>query len=258
MIDPGTASHQANALGARIIELSLKPSGDAMDSADFEQLKAIMDASLGEPELARHVLNAPPVLARLPEIRAAIQTYEARYEKEMVALARPTELLDRYLYSEEAAEAVQLEGERMGLTPDSHVLVLGSGAYPVTALLYQRCFSAKCTCVDIDEEAVASSRAFIDAIGLTEQISIHYGDACSFPAEGYSHVFVTLCCQPKRAVFESLARSTASPIAFRRPNALYELWYADVTEVDLAVFARVDDPDRHDEFPLRLAVGFGE
>jgi hypothetical protein len=105
------------------------------------------------------------------------------------------------------------------IVPCDHVLVIGCGALPFTAVLVARMTGARITAVDFDPVAVADARRVIERLGLGTQISVIQADAARDPLPEADVALVALQAAPKDAIHHNLARSLPTS----RGRALYRL-----------------------------------
>jgi len=88
-----------------------------------------------------------------------------------------------------SADKISLLGERLGLTPESHVLDIASG-HCGPALMLTREFGCRLTCVERAPEFVATARERVAVTGLGERIEIVEADASTYELGRYD---VALC-----------------------------------------------------------------
>lgn len=61
---------------------------------------------------------------------------------------------------------MQKDGQYLGLSNKSKVLLIGSGAIPITGIILCKKFHCKITCLDMDEEAIELSKKVVTDMGL--------------------------------------------------------------------------------------------
>ena len=107
-------------------------------------------------------------------------------------------------------DLVKQEIELASIDERSKVLFIGSGPFPLSPILYQK--HAQCQVVGIEKEAeyAETSRALIQALGLTDSITIKTGLGEEFTNDSYTHVIAGLQALPKNAIFEQISNQMPS------------------------------------------------
>lgn len=111
---------------------------------------------------------------------------------------------------------------------DDHVLAVGCGALPFTAILTATLTGARVTGVDCDANAVIKARRLVEILGLSAQVSIHHGDAAHDLLPSADVALVALQASPKDKIHQNLQRSLPTPggrIIYRLPRPGLEREY---------------------------------
>ena len=114
---------------------------------------------------------------------------------------------------------VRRETELARIGSDDHVLAVGCGALPFTAVLIARMTGARVTAVDCDPVAVVEARRVIGQLGLGKSITVIEADAARDPLPEADVALVALQAAPKDSIRRNLERSLERP----RGRALYRL-----------------------------------
>jgi precorrin-6B methylase 2 len=85
-----------------------------------------------------------------------------------------------------------------------HVVMIGSGPFPITAILLYTEFGIRVTAVDCDHGAVEISRQVIKQLGLERGISVELGQGQSFVPSDFSSVIVALLAHPKELILQNI------------------------------------------------------
>ncbi|MSS75076.1 GNAT family N-acetyltransferase [Candidatus Pacearchaeota archaeon] len=109
-------------------------------------------------------------------------------------------------------EFAKREGEASGMNDKSHVLFVGSGAFPETALAYALTFNCQVTCLDYNVQAVSLSSKLIEKQGLQNKVKVLYGDATEFNYEGYTHIVVAALAHPKNEILTRICNTCKSAV----------------------------------------------
>lgn len=84
------------------------------------------------------------------------------------------------------------EGKILGLNKTSHILLVGSGAMPISAAILMNYFNCTITCLDIDEEAIYLSQKWLAKINPDNDAMFIKDDIFKITGyESYSHIIIT-------------------------------------------------------------------
>lgn len=179
------------------------------------------------------VLSNEYIKSNMLHLNTLMQKYERDYEdvfaKEFMTYGdkKADEYVERY------RGMVESEGKMAGLKENDKVIVLGGGSLPLTALTYTKFFNAHCTCIDIDKQAVKTSKELIHHLNLQKKIDIHYGNAFDYPLQGYDLILV-VCLLPKKKALEHVFKENSNAkIVYRSAIGLFKLWYGETSEEEL-------------------------
>jgi histidine 2-aminobutanoyltransferase len=128
---------------------------------------------------------------------------------------------------------VESEGKMAKLEKNDKVIILGGGSLPLSALTYTKVFGVQCTCIDIDERAVITSRLLIKHLNLENKIEIQLGDAFEYALEGYDLILVVCLLPKKEALRHVFAENAKSKVIYRSAIGLYKLWYGKTSKEDI-------------------------
>jgi SAM-dependent methyltransferase len=113
-----------------------------------------------------------------------------------------------------ASRGVPLFAEKLGLTPDSHLLDLCSGIGG-PARFFARTYGCEVTAIDLSEFNHRTARQRTRAAGLDHLVSCVHGDALEvpFPEASFTHVFLceALCYFPDKARLCKAAHRVLKP-----------------------------------------------
>jgi hypothetical protein len=171
---------------------------------DYEQ-----DSFIEDPSLQDFVLRSRKLFC---ELELAIENnlvllFSGREASDHL-LHHPGNIMHNYLTRFEIL--VRKEIALAAITPGSHILMIGSGYFPSTAIELAGQAGCRIDCVDFVAEAVAMSRKFIAKIGLDDRITIIHGRGEERDCGQYDAVLVGCLAQPKREIMANLA-ATAAP-----------------------------------------------
>jgi len=108
------------------------------------------------------------------------------------------------------------------VTEKDHVLCIGGGVCPFTAILFHEQTGAKVSVIDKCEHCVEKAKRLIDDLGLSDAITVltHNGDCASFPLNRFTVVHFALQVCPMRNVFHNIEKrvSPGTRLLVRRPK----------------------------------------
>ncbi len=244
LIDEPWFRESMNSLKQLVRDPQFEPIAEEVIASPFFKHKAIQLRSIYE--LYEVFLETFTCLDYLQTSTAQVPTTN---NPEMLA-ATPAEILH-------TSESAIAEGRAAELGPNSHVLFVGSGPFPETALSLHHEFGCRVTCIDYNPEAVVLSSRLLKAMQLEDKIQVFFRDACDFSFEGYTHIWLAALARPKRQILERVC-STADQqltVVCRTVNGLRQFLYESANDVVLEHFDIIDkviDLERTSHYALVL------
>ena len=132
-------------------------------------------------------------------------------------------------------DVVEREESMAELPQQAHVLHIGAGRYPFTALILAR-KGHKVMGIDHDADAVESARRIVRAEGLDSCVKILHRDGTDVDCRDYDAVWVSFHVHPRDVILERCSQtlSEGSTLIARIPSGLGRLAYgsckADIGE----------------------------
>ena len=126
------------------------------------------------------------------------------------------------------------------LSPGSHVLVLGAGPYPMTALGLAR-RGCNVTAVDCNREALVSARGALERQAprhsASGAITLLHDNGLALSYHGYDAVVVALHVQPRKAVLQRILETAdaGARVVYRNPRGALCGAYRRVTPGELGL-----------------------
>jgi len=98
-----------------------------------------------------------------------------------------------------------------GITKDDHILCIGGGICPFTAILFHQKTGARVTVIDKCGHCVKKARKLIDRLGVADGVHVLHKDGRSAGIDfwDYSVVHFALQVFPMEEVYESVAKQVA-------------------------------------------------
>ena len=159
------------------------------------------------------------------EFECAIEKYYAK-----MYLENNKDLIERRL--EKCKRLMKMEGNLLKLNKNDKVAILGSGAMPISAILFNKLFNAYITCIDIDQTAIEYSKKVIRSLGIQKYIKFTRGDVFmdNIKYSNYTKLVITGHIDNKNkllnVLYERIKNSTI--ILMRRPIGVYKFIYDDI------------------------------
>lgn len=86
------------------------------------------------------------------------------------------------------------------------VLFIGSGPFPISAILMAEKTGVQIDCIDSDPDAVEKSRHVLEKTGLEEQVKVFLDDGISGNTINYPVIIIALLAQPKERILGNIWR----------------------------------------------------
>jgi len=108
------------------------------------------------------------------------------------------------------------------VTKDDHILCIGGGICPFSAILFHQSTGAKVTVIDNNEACIPLAERVIERLGLGEYVYVHHQDgACDGVClSDYSVIHMALQVDPIEYVFSQIEKNAApgTKLLIRRPK----------------------------------------
>jgi hypothetical protein len=100
------------------------------------------------------------------------------------------------LYQNTIGKAYKKEFENFQLSDSKKILHIGSGAYPLTAIMFTKYLPAHIVSIDKNSVAVKLSKKLIHKKKLNNKITIDKSDGSSYPLSNFDTVIISGCSVP--------------------------------------------------------------
>lgn len=152
---------------------------------------------------------------------------EIFWAKKFLAMPKLTSArLPTFWYYKNYQALWQQEADLLTKTPQ-HIVFLGSGALPLTAIMAAQQFAkVQVTCVDADPIACDLSRQLIGALGLSEQIKVVENYAQDVMYEPDDLVICASLIEGKAALYDTLHSAGVKQFMVRDAEGVYRFLYA--------------------------------
>jgi antitoxin component of MazEF toxin-antitoxin module len=209
--------------------------------ARHERVVEFEDAILKFPET-----NDPELSLELAPMLEQLNDNYERYETELEScFARKvaSESADPKTYPlyHRFVTLITNEVKMLKLNQGCSLAMIGSGPFPITAILLFTLFGIEVVAIDGNPEAVAISRQVIKTLNLESGISVEVGDGRSFVAEDASAVIVALLAHPKDLILKNIFDnySNCSSVICRTSHGLRQALYRPTDPSSLARYSTI-------------------
>ena len=152
------------------------------------------------------------------------------------------------LASEYYKGIIQKEVVLARITADDHILCIGGGICPFSAILFHQITGAKVTVIDNNESCIPQAKCLIRRLGVDEFVRVLHQCGCSDICYGdYTVIHIALQVTPMEQVFEAV-RSKANSgtrLLVRRPKKQLENAYCHMCENALSCRPYVANKSRN-------------
>lgn len=109
-----------------------------------------------------------------------------------------------YRLYERFLRLIQAESTLAEIRPSDKVLFIGSGPFPISAILLSQLNSAKVDCYDNSLKACAISQKVVDKLAFSDRITVSNFSGEDGSVYGYDIVVVALLAQPKDRIMDNI------------------------------------------------------
>ena len=211
-------------------ETDLSPHNECINRA-LSTLVYTLSERYGE-DVEQAVLNDPRVL----DVHAHLLNKLSRSEYEMElfwadkflsATVLDLKALEQFWYWENYCGLVQAELDAMPVQDeDSHIVFVGAGPLPLSAIIMQLQTGARITCVDIDPDACDRARRLIERLDLQRKMEVVCASGTDYDYRECDAVILAALVPEKEAVLDKIAHENNNcVIGMRSAEGLHCLLY---------------------------------
>ena len=119
-------------------------------------------------------------------------------------------------------DVIKREADLANVTENDHILCVGGGICPFSAILFHQTTGAKVTVIDNNERCVPKARRIIENLGIGDKVRVLHQDGCASDImfEDYSVIHLALQVFPMEEVFFSVEKKImpGTRMLVRRPK----------------------------------------
>ncbi|MFW5703718.1 MAG: nicotianamine synthase family protein [Patescibacteria group bacterium] len=214
----------------------------------FEELDNLINTYYKDEDICDLVFQNTFIKDNLLKLNEKMQEYERNFEDEFALKFIKMKDAEANGYIEKYKPMVVSEGNLADLKKGANVIILGGGSLPLTAITYVKTFNVTCTCIDIDQNAIFTSKKLIKHLNLEKEIHIEYGNAFNFPLKDYDLILV-VCLLPKKPALQHVfAENKSAKVIYRSAVGLFKLWYGITNEKELSDYTIAKKINTNKEF----------
>jgi protein-L-isoaspartate O-methyltransferase len=123
---------------------------------------------------------------------------------------------------------IKKEIELAGITKKDHILCIGGGICPFSAILFHQITGAKVTVIDNNEKCVPKAKLMINRLGIGEKVRILHQDATGTDVNDYTVIHFALQVSPMEKAFATIEKQAVSGtrLLVRRPKKQTECLFS--------------------------------
>ena len=142
---------------------------------------------------------------------------------------------------------VEREAALANITDKDHILCIGGGICPFTAILFHQHTGAKVTVIDNNKDCIPKARQVIKRLGIDERVHVHLQDGANAETDlsEYSVIHMALQVDPIDHVFYQIEKQSApgAKLLIRRPKKALGSGYSEFQSEHLSYCAYVSHKD---------------
>ncbi|MBN2065396.1 MAG: class I SAM-dependent methyltransferase [Candidatus Thermoplasmatota archaeon] len=114
------------------------------------------------------------------------------------------------IYEKSIGEKYKRESRTFDITDSHHILHIGCGAYPITALTLAKMNGSKIVGIDNNQKAIRLANEIVRNQQLDDRVTITYGDGTTYPVNLFDTIIISGCSSPKMQILDHVI-NTAKP-----------------------------------------------
>jgi hypothetical protein len=199
----------------------------------FEFEKAVLEGC--ESAASVESTGLSPLLVKLNRIYESFET-DLEVEFAGAFLAADVEV-ERYPLYQRFAALISNEVRLAGLKPGDSVTVIGSGPFPISAILLSRSFGMNVIAIDRDPSAAKLSRDVLRKLGLEKAVRVELAEGQRLAMNGSSAAIIALLAQPKAAILQNVfEHECCESVICRTSHGLRQALYCPTDSAALAPY----------------------
>jgi hypothetical protein len=202
----------------------------------LDQVEEIAHDRVIDFDSAKHILDDAKMNQALKIIRSFYVELGSRLEtakaEEILQSPDPWTTLESFHFYPRYQRLIKNENKLVNFSPEQRVVFIGGGPLPLTLILLNKLYGARCVSIEILPSVSELSRQVIKKLGMESQIIVVEGDETAVKDLDYTVLMVAALAEPKERVFANLWETvdTATPVIYRTYTGMRAILYSPVTE----------------------------
>ena len=130
-------------------------------------------------------------------------------------------------------DVIKREIKLANITADDHVLFIGGGVCPLSAILLHQNTGAKVTVIDNNQSCVSKAQDQINRLGISDSVSVLFADGidANLSFAKYSVVHFAMQVSPMERVFAQVEKKVAlgTKLLVRKPKKKLSMFYSKLS-----------------------------
>lgn len=155
------------------------------------------------PDIETEIIKSEEIRNILPTLQHFYEVFETNLESEFVnSFLNGRTAFSRYMLYKRFVMLVKNEINLTKISKTDHILFIGSGPLPITAILLSKFVGCPIDCYDKNKEFVRLSRKVVSKLRLQKGIGIYHKKGENLIKKHYSIVIVALLAKPKDKILK--------------------------------------------------------
>jgi tRNA A58 N-methylase Trm61 len=131
------------------------------------------------------------------------------------------------LASQYYRDVIEREAILANITAKDHILCIGGGICPFSAILFHRITGAKVTVIDNNADCIPKAEQVIAKLGIGDFVSVLHQDGADIELSAYSVIHLALQVAPMDAVLAQVMQKAAAGarMLIRQPKKTLDVMY---------------------------------
>lgn len=147
-------------------------------------------------------------------------------------LKNPDTRIEEYYLHERFNRLLSKEINLLNGNEYDSVIFIGSGPFPITAILFHQMTGKRVDCLELDEASAKTSKEVFERLGLSDNMKVHIGDGGIYDLGEYDIVLNALLAKPKFKIMQNVLRTGRDDckVLCRTSDGLRQLLYESASE----------------------------
>ncbi|MFW6220328.1 MAG: nicotianamine synthase family protein [Nanoarchaeota archaeon] len=217
------------------------------DDVVFNQInkleKLLLDINFSKND-ERKILNFSLNTNMVPFFQKIYEKHETNLENkfaEKILLNSKEKISNYHLYNR-FNTLIQNEIKLANISSKDNLLFIGSGSFPISAILFENYLNCNISCYDKNLVAVKKSKEVLKKMNLDEKINVYNKDGCNLNENNYDVIVLALLSKPKKELLHKIKPllNYDTKLICRTSDVLREFFYEKTPIEELKKYNVVD------------------